>query len=94
MRNFACPRCRNKVYFESVKCLKCEQILGFDAGTASIVALGDGAAGTGPVRRPSDRRSEALVYCANAAHGVCNWVTTRSDPDGRCMACRLNRTIQ
>jgi len=32
-------------------------------------------------------------YCANAEHGVCNWLTSANDHNTFCVACDLNRTI-
>ena len=40
----------------------------------------------------SGSAGQGLRYCANAAHGVCNWLTPRDGPE-RCLACRMNRTI-
>jgi hypothetical protein len=78
MRVFACPRCRNKVYFESVVCLRCDEPLGFDSTSVAVASPGGGS---------------GLTYCANSAHGVCNWLTTTHDSNVRCRACDLNRTI-
>jgi hypothetical protein len=32
-------------------------------------------------------------YCANAVHGVCNWLIRDGSADTLCLACRHNRTI-
>jgi hypothetical protein len=32
-------------------------------------------------------------YCANATHGVCNWLVRADSDDQFCVACRHNRTI-
>jgi hypothetical protein len=32
-------------------------------------------------------------YCANAQHGVCNWLVRDDSPEAFCDSCRLNRTI-
>jgi hypothetical protein len=93
MKNFACPRCRNKVYFESTSCAKCDQPLGFHHPTLSMMALEGVSPGNTRIRKPNSVRPEGLCYCANAAHGVCNWLTATNDPNGRCLACDLNRTI-
>jgi hypothetical protein len=92
MKSFACPRCRNKVYFETIKCLKCKQALGFDAATLSMVAVEGVTAEDARVRKPNENGG-GLRSCANAGHGVCNWLTTSADANGLCVACDLNRTI-
>lgn len=94
MKHFACPRCRNKVYFESVTCLKCNLPLGFDAVSLSIVAPQPGSStATTRSRATAPGREAQLRYCANAVHGVCNWTTASNDTIGYCRACDLNRTI-
>ncbi len=82
MKLFACPQCDNRVYFESVACLVCQSPLGFDASSLSVVA---------PAQ--SDAPNPKLTYCTNSTHGVCNWLTSPEDRNGRCRACDLNRTI-
>jgi hypothetical protein len=92
MKSFACPRCHNKVYFESITCLKCKQALGFDAATLSMVAVEGVTAEDARISKP-DEIVDGLRYCANASHGVCNWLTAPPDANGLCVACDLNRTI-
>lgn len=96
MKNFACTKCGNKIYFENVKCLRCESLLGFLPEALSMVALvPDGPDGdAGPVRYRIAGNGHSLVsYCANARQGVCNWLTPAGDAAQLCMACDLNRTI-
>ena len=38
-------------------------------------------------------RSGRYRYCANAQHGVCNWLVPADQPEIFCAACRHNRTI-
>jgi hypothetical protein len=99
MKNFECARCRNKVYFESVSCLKCGSTLGFDCKAMAMVhfepvvlAMSD------PAQSQATKSGGARVrsrhsgrYCANAAHGVCNWLTDSNHE--LCLACQMNRTI-
>jgi len=99
MKNFSCSACGNKVYFENVTCVRCGHAQGFDAGAQAMVALAADTKDTALFRRVNRARfrrtqagREGLRYCANASHGVCNWLT----PDGGnafCRACSLNRTI-
>lgn len=96
MKNFACTKCGNKIYFESVKCLRCESPLGFLPEALAVVALapvdahGD-AEGRGFTIVGNGKRRVQL--CANARQGVCNWLTEAQDGSGLCIACDLNRTI-
>ncbi|MEQ1653103.1 MAG: putative zinc-binding metallopeptidase [Hyphomicrobium sp.] len=93
MRNFACTKCGNRVFFENVVCLKCSHPVGFHVPTMAMAAL-DGIAGSdGLFRNASGKNKEDLRYCSNAAHGVCNWLAASNDESTRCVACDLNRTI-
>src|SRR5262245_16184702 len=93
MKNFACSKCGNKVYFENVMCVRCGDVLGFDPDALSIVALEAAPAKMGLFRKIKGDNGGLLRYCSNAAHGVCNWLTAEKDPDTLCRACALNRTI-
>jgi hypothetical protein len=92
MKNFTCPRCRNKVHFESTRCIRCQQTLGFWSNTLSIAAASVPTV-TGTGSAPGGNRPDGMRYCTNATHGVCNWLTTPDDATGFCVACDLNRTI-
>jgi hypothetical protein len=93
MKNFVCAKCSNKVYFENTSCLKCESALGFDPDTTSIITLEPSPRAPGLYRsfRRADRRT--LKYCANASHGVCNWLVPDDGEKELCQACSLNRII-
>lgn len=99
MKNFACSNCGNTVYFENVKCLKCESMLGFDSAEQLVVAIAE--AGTSDVapeatifRKLNAGPEDVLLrYCANAEFGVCNWLTPEAESNIFCKACDLNRII-
>ena len=93
MKNFTCSRCRSKVYFENIKCVKCGQPLGFQSASLAMVALEAANSAKGQYRKFKGTDRVLLSYCANSAHGVCNWLTPASHPPGRCLACDMNRTI-
>jgi hypothetical protein len=99
MKNFACSKCGNTVYFESVECLKCGSKLGFDAAEKSIVALAEeGRSEAAPevsiFRKLNAGPDDVLLrYCANSEHGVCNWLTPEGESNVFCKACDLNRII-
>ena len=93
MRDFRCEACANKVYFENVRCARCDGALGFDVEKMAIVTL---SASAPPKTIPpvgASAGSEAARYCANARHEVCNWLTSPGQSHGLCLACGLNRTI-
>lgn len=96
MKNFACTSCGNKVYFENVKCLRCERLLGFHPELLATVALAptglQDAAGA-ELFRVIGSKGALMRYCANASYGVCNWLTSSRAPSALCSACALNRTI-
>jgi hypothetical protein len=96
MKSFECARCHNKVYFESVSCLKCGAALGFYTETMLVVPFvaAEQSLPKSPAvkaSRPKGGAIHGLRYCANAAHGVCNWLTAANHE--RCLACQMNRTI-
>lgn len=92
MKNFYCSNCGNKVYFENVKCLRCEASLGFDRLSLSVVPLTDKSS-NGAYRIASRPVSSMVRYCANATHRCCNWLVDDGEASGLCVACGLNRTI-
>lgn len=98
MKNFECARCQNKVYFESVSCLKCGAALGFHTETMVMVPFVPAPQRQSLLKPPAFKSGRTkggairgLSYCANAAHGVCNWLTAPNHE--RCLACQMNRTI-
>jgi hypothetical protein len=95
MKNFACTHCGSRVYFENVSCLVCAHRLGFDAATLTMATLVGPGSADGSFRRVvgTGRGRGRVRYCANAAQGVCNWLTPADDATGLCKACKLNRTI-
>jgi hypothetical protein len=91
MKSFTCTSCSNSIYFENVQCVTCKHALAFDPAAIAMVALQPATAGH--YRTLGGGRVRNVVYCANAAHGACNWLTPVDDATGLCIACDLNRTI-
>lgn len=77
MHRFTCD-CGAPLFFGNTQCLTCERDVGYEPATDRMVCL---------TPEGSSRR------CANAVHGVCNWLLPRGSAAGLCSACRLNRTI-
>lgn len=92
MKNYACSNCGNKVYFENVRCVRCEAELGFDPEKLDVVTI-EPIAETPGTYRQIGRESGPLAYCVNSVHAACNWLTPAGTGDGFCRACDLNRTI-
>jgi len=100
MKLFACQRCASILYFENTKCEKCEAALGFDANSLEIVALQPetavpaGSAGATDTTAYVDfNGGRGWRFCANAAHGACNWLLPEGSNETLCYACRHNGTI-
>ena len=91
MKTFKCGACGNTVYFENMQCLRCGHALGFRPDKLEIRALV--SAGNGLYREYKKGPGARLRYCANEAHGVCNWLVRADSASQYCAACELNRTI-
>jgi hypothetical protein len=74
-----------------MQCLQCGHALGFRSDKLEIRALV--SAGDGLYREYKPGPGTRWRYCANEAHGVCNWLVREDSPSQFCAACDLNRTI-
>ncbi|MGE0384128.1 MAG: putative zinc-binding metallopeptidase [Gammaproteobacteria bacterium] len=88
MKLFTCV-CGQVLYFENVRCERCERRLGYLPGLEILSPL-----------EPEDGAWKALAargrryrFCGNEAFGVCNWMVPLREDDALCAACRHNRTI-
>lgn len=88
MKLFTCDGCGQLVYFENTLCVACGRALAYEPSRRDMVAL---ETREGRLQR-TDGSGEA-TFCANAAHGVCNWLLDEGDPGPFCRCCRHNRTI-
>ena len=89
MRLFECQACGQALYFENTLCESCGRRLGYLAKAATLSAL-----------EPEDDKWRALAdpdrlyhFCANVAHGTCNWLVADDGNEAFCLACRHNSTI-
>ncbi|UYN98188.1 MAG: putative zinc-binding peptidase [Devosia sp.] len=89
MKLFSCDHCGNTVYFENAVCERCGHVLGYAPEHNALVSLEpDNGAWTSPALGTN------YVFCANQAHGACNWlVPAAPGGDVYCAACRHNETI-
>lgn len=90
MKLFQCQNCAQLLYFENTRCEKCTHALGYLPDAEQLSALEPQG---GDLWEPLIDRGRTYRYCANALHGVCNWLTPVEDTRQFCLACRLNRTI-
>ena len=90
MKLYTCAKCSNLLYFENTLCLNCDAVVGFDAGSLSMLALQPGA---GNVFTDIKNEKNAWRFCANAEYKACNWIVPADSPVQFCVACNLNRTI-
>lgn len=90
MKLFRCDHCSNVLYFENTRCEQCGRAVGYWHEANVLVSLeSEGEHFLAPAL--SGRK---FVYCANAAHGACNWlVEAQSGGDPFCRACRHNELI-
>lgn len=92
MNTFHCDTCGSLVFFENVRCLRCDNALGFLPDVIDLSTL-----------EPAGEEWKALVpvaegrlyrSCANnVQHQICNWYIPREEPGSFCRACSLNEVI-
>jgi hypothetical protein len=93
LKVFHCNCCGSLVFFENVKCVKCEHPLGFLPLPGEISALEPAANGACRALHP-DRADQVYRQCENGRqHQVCNWMVGVNDPNPFCLSCRLNELI-
>lgn len=93
MKLFDCQVCRQTLYFENIRCEKCGHRLGYEPLSGSMLALESETEGDSPVFEEAGPGTRRFRLCANADHGVCNWLIPAEDPDTFCLACRHNHLV-
>lgn len=88
MRLFRCDACSNTVHFDNTVCVACDHRLGYLPDEGAMTALEPNGA---IYRSPALGRD--VAFCANAAHGACNWLVPVERAGELCDACRHNRII-
>ena len=90
MKLFRCDHCSHLLYFENTRCERCRRTLGYEPETNALCSLEGGPdVWTAPFL---DNRK--FVFCANAAHGACNWLVPYAPgSDPYCKACRHNALV-
>jgi hypothetical protein len=90
MKHFQCQSCGSTVFFRNSSCVACGSKLGYspDHGTMFAVRPAEGASGDRPVWS-THGDAKNVHFCANADHGVCNWLV--ADGHVMCRSCRHNQ---
>jgi hypothetical protein len=91
MKVFHCDHCGNLVFFENVRCVRCDHTLAYlpDLGiVGSLEPVGEGS-----WRCPSPGAAGRIYHlCDNySRENVCNWAV--AEGDSVCRSCRLTRSI-
>jgi hypothetical protein len=89
MQLFECQACGRPLYFENTVCDSCGRQLGFLPVRSTLTALETSHESCIALADPGI----PYVFCANIAHGSCNWLIAAESKDTFCIACRHNRTI-
>jgi hypothetical protein len=89
MKLFECQSCGQTLYFENITCTSCGHSLGYLPPKETITALEPDNGVWKALAEPTAR----YRYCANAQHGVCNWLVRADEAETFCLACRHNRMI-
>ncbi|MBB5755017.1 zinc-binding metallopeptidase family protein [Prosthecomicrobium pneumaticum] len=90
MKLFECGACGAWLDFESRVCENCGRSVGYAAERGRMVALDT----TGEDGVFAEQGGEGRYrFCANDAHGACNWLIATDEPDVLCRCCRTNLVI-
>lgn len=89
MKRFECGHCRAAVYFDNTICVGCGRQLGYLPDQFAMAALDPE---TQTWQASADGR-HTYAPCDNRQYDACNWLRPAESSDGRCFACRHNRTI-
>jgi hypothetical protein len=90
MKLFECHSCGQPLYFENARCPSCDRRLGYIAAAETLSPLEPAPHGAW---RALSAPQGLHRPCANAEHGVCNWLVDAGGSQMFCVACRHNRTI-
>lgn len=90
MKLFECRHCGQLIFFENTQCERCGRVLGYLPDRPVLSAL---AANGDETWQALGHGEQSYRFCANSAHGACNWLVPANSGDAFCRACQLNRTI-
>jgi hypothetical protein len=99
MKLFACPSCKNVLYFENTRCEKCSRRLAYlsELNTLSSLEPADGGEPDGPsefVAVDPAAEGRRVHLCRNyEEHGACNWAVPAESTGAFCQSCEFNEVI-
>jgi len=81
MKLFACPHCRNRIYFENTVCLNCKNAVLYDPAEREFVLAAHSAGWllTRACTRAKSRGSQ-VMWCAARQHRTATFGPGRSGP--------------
>lgn len=89
MKSFHCNHCQQVIFFESVSCVKCGQLLAFFPDRQLMASLQP--AGGERWRHVAEDGTETLYrLCVNyRERNICNWTVPDEETHDDCLSCRL-----
>lgn len=96
MKTFHCNRCQQLVFFENVRCERCDALLGYAPDVRDISAFEPATDAGEGLWRSLHPSAHGRLYrqCHNyAVENVCNWMIPADAPDTLCRACQFTSTI-
>ncbi len=93
MNIFNCQNCGQLIFFENVKCVRCQHTLGYLPDIGLLSALGPVGEGRWQALAP-EAGDRLYKMCRNYSdENVCNWMLRADDSASLCLACSYNQTI-
>jgi len=93
MRLFYCDNCRQTVFFENFRCVKCDRTLAYLPELSEIVSLKPAGDDRWTPEAP-EAGGRCYRLCENyAEQNVCNWAVPADQEEPLCEACLLTETI-
>ncbi len=93
MKTLHCTHCQNLVFFENVRCLRCDHALAYLPAKGVMAALEERPDGT-TYAIGSGTPPQLIRRCANyAGEHICNWALQDDDDGVLCRSCRLTEVI-
>ncbi len=97
MKLFACQRCHQILFFESVVCTRCGATLAYLEDRRLVAAVEPAGEGVWKLLQPAATPGAgATTYrlCKNSSdYEVCNWAIPAAAESPYCLPCRLNHVI-
>src|SRR5688500_16258450 len=93
MKTLHCTHCQNLVFFENVRCLRCNHGLAYLPWKGVMAAFEEHGDGT---VYPSGSESDLgrVRRCRNSVEEtICNWALPEGDDHELCQSCRLTEVI-